>query len=310
MSLRAIVIGGQTGSGKTSFSVSACEKYKGEIISADSMQIYRGMDIGTAKPTRDESARVKHHLIDILEINTKFSSADFVSMASKALDDISSRGKIPFVTGGTGLYSQMLFNSFNLDESRGDSGMRDKLLKEAEEIGEDAMYRRLERIDAQAALRVHPKNIRRVVRYLEIYYTTGKTPTEMNQVNNSGKKTYSPLYICFYASDRTVIYGRINTRVDEMFAQGLEEEAYTLWKNGLESTPTASAAIGYKELFPYFKGEIDLNTAKELIKQHSRNYAKRQQTFFKRIEGCVMVDISTQSEKCVYDIIDKYLSDC
>lgn len=304
----AIVIGGQTASGKSSLAVRACREFCGEIISADSIQVYRGMDIGSAKPSKEDLSAVRHHLIDILDISEPFSSADFISRSTDALGDITSRGKLPFVTGGTGLYSEMLFNSFSLDESRGDPEIRKKLTEEAASLGNEELYSRLAEIDPASAAKTHPNNVRRVVRYLEIYYATGKTASEMNEVNNSGERIYSPLYICLFSADREYIYSRINERVDVMFDMGLENEVRELCEMGLESSPTASAGIGYKEFFPYFRGEYDLETAKELIKQHSRNYAKRQYTYFKRISGCRHVDISEgdPTEK-VFEMISEHI---
>ena len=304
----AIVIGGQTASGKSSLAVRACHAFDGEIISADSIQVYRGMDIGSAKPPKEDLASVRHHLIDILDISEPFSSADFITRATDALGDITSRGKLPIVTGGTGLYSEMLFNSFSLDESRGDPEIRKSLEAEAAEKGNEALYARLKEADPVSAAKTHPNNIRRVIRYLEIYLATGKTASEMNEINNSGERIYSPLYICLYSENREYIYSRINERVDVMFDMGLENEVRELCGKGLESSPTASAGIGYKELFPYFRGEYDLETAKELIKQHSRNYAKRQYTYFKRIKDCRHVDISGGgTEEKVFSLISEHI---
>lgn len=305
--LKTIVLGGQTGAGKTSLAVSLCREFGGEIISADSMQVYRGMDIGTAKPTKEELALAPHHLIDILDIGQSFSSADFVSLASNALRDICSRGKIPFVVGGTGLYSQMLFNSFELENGKGDPEVRKALAEEAKVRGAQALYDELNAIDPEAASRTHPNNVRRVIRYLEIYRATGMTPTRVNELNNSGEKVYDPLYICLWSADRALIYSRINARVDAMFERGLEKEARSLWERGLENAPTASAAIGYKELFPYFRGETDMETAKELIKKNSRNYAKRQQTYFKRITSCVFADIADDPAGTVRSLVRAHL---
>ncbi len=304
---KAIVIGGQTGAGKTSLAIELCRAFGGEIISADSMQVYRKMDIGTAKPSAEELALVPHHLIDILDISERFSSADFVARATAALEDITSRGKIPFVVGGTGLYSQMLFDSFSLSQSAGDPEIRRALTEEAERRGAETLYAELCRIDPDAAARTQANNVRRVVRYLEIYRATGITPTRMNELNNSGEREYEPLYFCLWSEDRSLIYSRIDARVDKMFGQGLEEEARSLWEAGLEQAPTASAAIGYKELFPYFRGECGLDEAVALIKQHSRNYAKRQQTFFKRIKGCVFADIARDPSLRAEQLVREYL---
>ncbi|MDD4125723.1 MAG: tRNA (adenosine(37)-N6)-dimethylallyltransferase MiaA [Eubacteriales bacterium] len=307
---KAIVLGGQTASGKSSLALCCCEHFGGEIISADSMQVYRGMDIGTAKPDAEDMARVKHHLVNIMDIERRFSSADFIKHAMHALEDITSRGKIPFVTGGTGLYSEMLFNSFSLAEGAGDEKVRNELWKKAEAGRGGELYEQLEAVDPLAAAKTHPNNLKRVIRYLEIYLTAGKTPTEMNKINNSGDKIYEPLYICLYSEDRNYIYSRINERVEVMFERGLIEEVSALREKGLENTPTASAAIGYKELFPYFKGEISLEEAKDTIKQHSKNYAKRQQSYFKRIKDVRFIDIK---EKDYADkakaVIEKFLTE-
>lgn len=304
---KAVVLGGQTGAGKTSLAIELCREFGGEIISADSMQVYRGMDIGTAKPTKEELAAAPHHLIDALDIFDRFSSADFVSLASRALGKITSRGGLPFVVGGTGLYSQMLFNSFSLENSGGDPEVRRELLAEAEERGPQALYEELCRVDPAAAARTQANNVRRVARYLEIWRVTGITPTRMNEINNSGKREYDPLYICLWSADRELIYSRINARVDKMLEQGLEREARSLWERGLENAPTAGAAIGYKEFFPYFRGEYGAERAAELIKQHSRNYAKRQQTYFKRIPGCVFIDIAGDPARTAKELVRGYL---
>ncbi|NLN55095.1 MAG: tRNA (adenosine(37)-N6)-dimethylallyltransferase MiaA [Clostridiales bacterium] len=288
---KAVVLGGQTASGKSSLALELCRGFDGEIISADSMQVYKSMDIGTAKPGKDDLSRVRHHLIDILDITEKFSSADFVSLGTKALEDITSRGKISFVTGGTGLYSEMLFNSFSLSENAANEQIKKSLWERVKTEGNQSLYEQLREIDPETALKVHPNNTKRLIRYLEISLATGKTPSEINQANNSGERRYDPLYICLYSEDRELIYTRINKRIDEMFDKGLLEEVYALWQKGLENTPTASAAIGYKELFPYFKGEITLENVKEKIKQNSRNYAKRQQTYFRHINGVKFIDI-------------------
>ncbi len=304
---KAVVIGGQTGAGKSSLALELCRVFEGEIVSADSMQVYRGMDIGTAKPTREDLLSVPHHLIDILDTEQGFSSADFVAAALDAMRGICERGRIPFVVGGTGLYSQMLFDSFELENGRGDPKLRSAVAAEAAERGPQAMYEELRAVDPEAASRTHPNNGRRVIRYIELYRATGMTPTRINALNNSGKREYDPLFLCLWSSDRELIYRRINERVDAMFDAGLEREARSLWERGLENTPTARAAIGYKELFPYFRGEITLSESKELIKRHSRNYAKRQQTYFKRINGCVFIDIAEDPAEKAKTLIKSHL---
>ncbi len=286
MPKRAIVIIGATASGKSALALELCRRYNGEIISADSMQVYRRMDIGTAKPTAEEMSEIPHHLINIRDFNQPFSAADFISEAKAALDDITARGKLPFVVGGTGMYTDMLFNSAAFSEQGPDENIRKSLSAKAESEGNEALWQYLRTIDPAAAESVHPNNVKRVIRYLEIYLTTGLTPTEMNARNNSFERKYEPTIYCIQR-DTEETYRRIDARVDVMIANGLLSEVEGLWRDGLENAPTASQAIGYKELFPYFKGESALSDCVALIKQHSRNYAKRQKTYFKRIKGAV-----------------------
>ena len=265
---KAIVIIGATASGKSALAAELCKRFDGEVISADSMQVYRRMDIGTAKPTADELAAVRHHLIDIRDFNEKFSAADFITEAKTALADISVRGKLPFVVGGTGI--------------------RESLRMKAESEGNASLWEYLRTVDPEAAEKVHPNNVKRVVRYLEIFLTTGLTPTEMNVKNNSFEREYEPL-IFWIGRDVAETYERIDRRVDIMMEAGLAAEAEELWRDGLASAPTASQAIGYKELFPYFEGKASLDDCVSLIKQHSRNYAKRQKTYFRRVRNAIYV---------------------
>lgn len=285
---KAIVIIGATASGKSALAAELCKRFDGEVISADSMQVYRRMDIGTAKPTADELAAVRHHLIDIRDFNEKFSAADFITEAKTALADISARGRLPFVVGGTGMYSEMLFDSPAFSETGPDEGIRESLRMKAESEGNASLWEYLRTVDPEAAEKVHPNNVKRVVRYLEIFLTTGLTPTEMNVKNNSFEREYEPL-IFRIGRDVAETYERIDRRVDIMMEAGLAAEAEELWRDGLASAPTASQAIGYKELFPYFEGKASLDDCVSLIKQHSRNYAKRQKTYFRRVRNAIYV---------------------
>lgn len=285
---KAIVIIGATASGKGALAAELCKRFDGEVISADSMQVYRRMDIGTAKPTADELAAVRHHLIDIRDFNEKFSAADFITEAKTALADISARGRLPFVVGGTGMYSEMLFDSSAFSETGPDEGIRESLRMKAESEGNASLWEYLRTVDPEAAEKVHPNNVKRVVRYLEIFLTTGLTPTEMNVKNNSFEREYEPL-IFRIGRDVAETYERIDRRVDIMMEAGLAAEAEELWRDGLASAPTASQAIGYKELFPYFEGKASLDDCVSLIKQHSRNYAKRQKTYFGRVRNAICV---------------------
>lgn len=285
---KAIVVIGATASGKSALAAELCKRFDGEVISADSMQVYRRMNIGTAKPTADELAAVRHHLIDIRDFSEKFSAADFITEAKAALGDISERGRLPFVVGGTGMYSEMLFDSPAFSETGPDDGIRESLRIKAESEGNASLWEYLRTIDPEAAEKVHPNNVKRVVRYLEIFLTTGLTPTEMNARNNSFEREYEPL-IFWIGRDVAETYERIDRRVDLMMEAGLAAEAEELWRDGLASAPTASQAIGYKELFPYFEGKAALGECVSLVKQHSRNYAKRQKTYFRRIRNAVYV---------------------
>ena len=279
---KAIVIIGATASGKSALAAELCKRFDGEVISADSMQVYRRMDIGTAKPTADELAAVRHHLIDIRDFNEKFSAADFITEAKTALADISARGRLPFVVGGTGMYSEMLFDSSAFSETGPDEGIRESLRMKAESEGNASLWEYLRTVDPEAAEKVHPNNVKRVVRYLEIFLT------EMNVKNNSFEREYEPL-IFRIGRDVAETYERIDRRVDIMMEAGLAAEAEELWRDGLASAPTASQAIGYKELFPYFEGKASLDDCVSLIKQHSRNYAKRQKTYFRRVRNAICV---------------------
>ena len=277
------VIEGPTASGKSRYAVSLAERIGGEIISGDSMQVYRGMDIGTAKPTKAEMCGIPHHLIDVADIEEPFSAARFVSLAEKAVADISSRGKVPVVVGGTGLYVDTLVSGISLAETEADEELRGELYAFARENGALALHERLAMVDADSAAAIHPNNIKRVVRALEIFYTTGRTKTELDAESRRGCGRYEVNRILLRPDDREVMYSRIDTRVDEMFAAGLEGEVHSLYLRGLAQTPTAASAIGYKEFYPYFAGAGTLSDVRESIKLNTRHYAKRQLTWLARI---------------------------
>lgn len=301
-----IAIVGVTASGKSELALRLCEQLGGEIISGDSMQIYRGMDIGTAKPTREEQARVPHHLIDIADITEAFSVALFVEKATQAAKEIAGRGKMPIVVGGTGLYIQMLLNGRMLPEMDSNEELRKQLYEKAEKEGNQALHDYLKSIDPESAANIHPNNVKRVVRAIEIYLTTGMTKTRQNVLSLQGESLFDYKLIYLSSPDRQLLYDRINARVDKMMAAGLEDEVRRLYARGLADTPTASQAIGYKEFFPYFEGKIDLNTVISDIKQHTRNYAKRQITFFNRMENKTVIDISAGSE----EVFEKAIEIC
>ena len=277
-----IVVVGPTASGKSEYALRKARELGGEIISGDSMQIYRGMNIGTAKPTSEELCEIPHHLIDIADITEPFSAARFVELAGNAISDITSRGKMPIIAGGTGLYIDTLVSGTSLSATEDDPELRKELFEFAQANGALALHARLAEIDPESAEAIHPNNVKRVARALEIYYKTGETKTEADRKSRTGESIYEPhtVYIC--PRERERIYERIDRRVDRMFELGLTEEVESLYKKGLKETPTASQAIGYKEFYPYFEGEIDLETVKQNICLNTRHYAKRQLTWFNR----------------------------
>lgn len=295
--IKVIGVVGATATGKSGLAVRLAKQLGGEIISGDSAQVYRGMDIGTAKISSAEQGGIPHHLIDILDIDTAFSAGMFAELGGAAAEDIASRGKLPIIAGGTGLYVDALTGANKLSPTAdSDPAVRQQLMEKAQVEGAENLHAYLASIDPQAAAEIHPNNVKRVARAIEIYLVTGKTKTELNAEPTKNSR-FSRCLIWLDCPDRRLIYDRINQRVDLMMEQGLEEEARRLWKQGLADTPTAGAAIGYKELFPYFNGVLDLKQCVENIKQATRNYAKRQITYFKRMEGAYPIDISLGKEE-------------
>ena len=304
--IKLITVAGPTATGKSALAVRLASRLNGEIISGDSAQVYRGMDIGTAKVTSDEMCGVPHHLIDILDINCPFSAGSFACLAGDKAEEIHNCGKVPFIAGGTGLYIDALTGGKAFSETKdSDPAVRAELMRKAETEGALSLHAYLASIDTAAAAEIHPNNVKRVARAIEIYLVTGRTKTEL-LAEQKAQSRFKRCLIVLNAPDRQLLYERINARVDRMFEQGLEQEAYRLWRLGLENTPTAGQAIGYKELFPYFRGLISLDTAKENIKQATRNYAKRQVTYFKRMEDALVLDC-TESSDVIYE---KALSAC
>ena len=278
---RLICIVGPTASGKTALSVALAKFYKTEIISSDSMQIYTGMDIGTAKPTLSERGGVVHHMFDICDPGDEFSVARYVALADSCAQDILSRGMVPIVVGGTGLYLDALItcNTFSGDEA--DPALREKLNRLAAEQGNQVVHEVLKKVDPVSAERLHPNNLKRVVRALEVYYQTGLTIDALNQKNRRAAPKYQAVKLGVCPSTREALYERINMRVDMMLREGLLSEIEHLLKNG-KLSGTAVQAIGYKEYIPYFQGMSSLENCTEQLKQHSRNYAKRQLTWLRR----------------------------
>ena len=279
---KIIIIGGPTASGKSDLAMKICAAFNGELVSADSMQVYKRLDIGTAKPGKDEQAAVRHHLIDIREPWESYSAADFVSDAGNAIDSILAEGKLPVVCGGTGLYIEGLIHPTDYSLTQTDTGLRDRLMeKDAHEL-----WVTLYGIDPESAAKTHENNKKRVVRALEIYYTTGITKTESDKLQKKEECDLDHLLIMTGFCGRDILYDRIDRRVDKMICAGLADEVRALIEsNDLRPGTTAYQAIGYKELFPYVKGEATLEECADALKQATRNYAKRQLTWFSRYDG-------------------------
>ncbi|MBR5587157.1 MAG: tRNA (adenosine(37)-N6)-dimethylallyltransferase MiaA [Clostridia bacterium] len=278
--LPLLVIGGPTASGKTALAVGLAKRLDGEVVSADSMQIYKYMDIGSAKPDEEEKEGVVHHLMDVAEPTENFSLGDYLNIARDIIADIHARGKLPIVTGGTGLYINSLIDNVELSEEENTSEIRKKLTEFAEKNGSAALYERLGEIDPESAERIHPNNVKRVMRALEIFEATGKTMTE--SLKESKKP---PVYKAVqYGIDypREELYDRINRRVDIMLGNGLIEEVRKLVEMGCTRQHTAMQGIGYKEVLDHLEGKTDRDEMAEAIKQATRRYAKRQITWFKR----------------------------
>ena len=277
---KIVAVAGPTASGKTALSIDIAKKYGGEIVSCDSMQIYKYMDIGTAKPSKEEQSGIPHYMIDEISPDERFCVVDYANRARKYIDDILSRGKLPVLVGGTGLYLDSVINNVGFSEAGSDEEYRRKLQELANAEGNGAVHNLLAKIDPSAAEKIHPNNLRRVIRALEIYKTTGKT---MEQVNADSVR--EPLYdtlIIGLNMDRELLYDRINRRVDLMMEQGLEKEVRKILDMGIGKDSTALQAIGYKEFIEYFDGKISKAEAVEKIKQESRRYAKRQLTWLRR----------------------------
>ncbi|MBR5452880.1 MAG: tRNA (adenosine(37)-N6)-dimethylallyltransferase MiaA [Clostridia bacterium] len=279
---RVIAVVGPTAGGKSSLALELARRHNGEIVSCDSMQIYRGMDIGTAKATPEEQGIVPHHMTDIIDPSVSYSCADYARDASAAIDDIISRGKLPVICGGTGLYLNALLFGSGTADMEFDEGYRASLEAIAEaEGGRDELFRMLTEIDSAAAESIHKNNVKRVIRALEINHSAGITKAEWDRRSLDREKKYDTVIIGLNYRSREELYRRIEERVDIMIEDGLIAETERLFKAGmLDESYTASQAIGYKEILPYVKGECSLETAAEELKKATRRYAKRQLTWF------------------------------
>ncbi|NEU29286.1 tRNA (adenosine(37)-N6)-dimethylallyltransferase MiaA [bacterium LRH843] len=277
---KLIVIVGPTAVGKTALSVKLCKKYRGEVISGDSMQVYKGMDIGTAKVTLAEQEGVPHHLIDIKTPDESFSVAEFQERVIPLISCINKAGHLPFLVGGTGLYVNSITKRYQLSEMKADETYRQELEQLARQIGNEKLHNILKEVDVASAEAIHPNNVRRVIRALEVLHVTGIPFSKQQHEEKSEEEAPYQLAFIGLTTERERLYQRINERVDIMMEQGLLDEAKALFDLGIKDCQSVKA-IGYKELYDYFNGFCTLDEAIEQIKQNSRRYAKRQLTWFR-----------------------------
>lgn len=280
MKEKLIVIVGPTAVGKTKTSIELAKAIDGEIISGDSMQIYRGLDIGTAKISEEEKEGIPHYLIDIKDPTESFSVAEFQKLARERISDINQRGKVPILVGGTGLYVRAVTHHYEFSEVSQNSEMRDELQRKSEIEGSEALHAELVKVDSKRAKEIHPNNVQRVIRALEIFYTTGNVPSAEQGKNVGDEESLYQLALVGLTMNRERLYERINERVDLMVQQGVINEARMLFEQDITNS-LAAKAIGYKEFFPYLSGESTLEEAITLLKRDSRRYAKRQYTWFR-----------------------------
>ena len=294
---KLLVIIGPTAVGKTKLSIEMAKRYNGEIISGDSMQIYRGMDIGTAKITMNEMEGIPHYLIDIKEPSENFSVAEFQHLVRDRISEIAKKGKLPIIVGGTGLYIQSVIYDYQFSDVPGDESFRLMLEERAKEIGNEALYKELLAVDQESAAQIHPNNVRRVIRALEIYHLTGKTMKDIQSTQQRDLLFNTALV--GLTMERENLYSRINTRVDLMMNEGLLAEVKNLYQQGLRDCQSIQA-IGYKEIYDYLDDRVTLDEAVENLKQNSRRYAKRQLTWFRNkmeVQWFDMTDVNNFSKK-------------
>lgn len=297
MKPKVIIICGPTGSGKSSLAISLAKLLNTEIISADSLAIYKSLDIGTAKPTKDELSKVKHHMIDVVEPFDNFSVSDYEEMALPIVNDVISNGKIPIICGGTGFYINSLLYKLSYGNTAKNTQVREKYLKMYADGYADEVYNELIKVDVESAKKIHKNDAVRVVRALEIFYATGNKKSDQNDKLESRFD-----YVAFTIShDRETLYNRINIRVDQMLEQGLIEEVKHLIALGLNKDNQCMQGIGYKEVYDAIISS-DLSTLSETIKFNSRHYAKRQITFFKKLEGIISLSPNNLLENCINEL--------
>lgn len=306
MKNKVLIIAGPTAVGKTNLSIKLAKELNGEIVSTDSMQIYKYMDIGSAKITKEEMDGIKHHMIDVVEPNIPFSVAEYKSLASKCIEDIISRGKLPILVGGTGLYINALTCNMNFTEAESDIEYRKELEELADKYGNEYIHNMLKEIDEISYKEIHYNNRKRVIRALEVYKLTKKPFSSFNLGDDLYNGPYDVKYFVLNMN-REKLYERINLRVDIMLENGLIDECIKLKNMGYTSSMQAMQGIGYKEIFYYLEDKISLDEAIELIKKGSRNYAKRQLTWFRRDPRAIFLDKDVLDEEEIFSKISSLL---
>lgn len=300
-----IILTGPTAVGKTALSIELAKRIGGEIISADSMQIYKHMDIGSAKVTAEEMDGVRHHLIDVLEPDEEFNVTVFQRLAKEALSEIYNRNKIPVIAGGTGFYIQALLKDIDFAENEGGTGIREELEKLADENGADYMHGMLAEIDREAAEQIHANNIKRVIRAIEYFRQTGEKISVHNERESKKEPPYDFRYFVLN-TDRKLLYERIDKRIDKMLETGLVDEVAALKKMGCNRSMTSMHGLGYKEILDYLDGKITLDEAVYILKRDTRHFAKRQITWFKRecgVEWFYLPDYGNSIERVLEDMV-------
>lgn len=299
---KLVILSGPTAAGKTALSIALAKEINGEIISADSMQVYKGMDVGTAKILPEEMQGIKHHLIDIINPDEPWSVSEFKAWTLKAMEEIYSKGKIPIIVGGTGFYIQSVLYDINFEKEEDDNKeVRAELIRFWEDNGTVALHDMLRSIDPQAAEDIHMNNVKRVMRAIEFYRQTGKKISEHNQEERQKISPYNFVYFVL-TNNRDILYKNIDKRVDIMLENGLVDEVRKLELLGYDRSYVSMQGLGYKEILDYLKGEIDLETAVEILKRDTRHFAKRQLTWFKREKDVIYFNKSHYSnEKAILD---------
>lgn len=308
MKTKILAVVGPTASGKSALAIELAKRLDGEIICCDSMQIYKKMNIGTAKPTKDELLQVSHHLFDFADPKISFSCADYIHLAEETVKEIVARGRLPIFCGGTGLYLDRFLSGAEFESTEIDEDFRREMNEYAFEFGNVALHEKLREIDPQSADEIHPNNVKRVIRALEIYRTSGRTKSELDRQSKAFESEYEAIQIGIRYADREALYNRINLRVDKMIESGLLTETKELLDDGVfEQNATASQAIGYKELLSYFRGEKTLEEATEDLKIATRRYAKRQLTWFSahgdvnwlEADGKTLAELTDEAERII-----------